>query len=180
METLYYSRMPSPAGPLLIGVSDSALVALEFDRGLPQTIFGQPVAWEESEKRARAVRRQLEEYFAGRRRTFELELDLRGTEFRMRCWNELLRIPYGETRSYAEIARAVGNPNGYRAVGQANHFNPIAIIVPCHRVLASGCFLGGYGGGLPVKALLLKLEGSPFREVPGTPDPYRQLAFSAS
>ena len=180
METLYYSRMPSPAGPLLIGVSDSALVALEFDRGLPQTIFGQPVAWEESEKRARAVRRQLEEYFAGRRRTFELELDLRGTEFRMRCWNELLRIPYGETRSYAEIARAVGNPNGYRAVGQANHFNPIAIIVPCHRVLASGCFLGGYGGGLPVKALLLKLEGSAFREVPGTPDPYRQLAFSAS
>ncbi len=180
METLYYSRMSSPAGPLLIGVSDSALVALEFDRGLPQTIFGQPVAWEESEKRARPVRQQLEEYFAGKRRTFELELDLRGTEFRKRCWNELLQILYGETRSYAEIARAVGNPNGYRAVGQANHFNPIAIIVPCHRVLASGCFLGGYGGGLPVKALLLKLEGSPFREVPGAPDPYLQLAFSAS
>ena len=112
METLYYSRMSSPAGPLLIGVSDSALVALEFDRGLPQTIFGQPVAWEESAKRARPVRQQLEEYFAGKRRTFELELDLRGTEFRKRCWNELLQIPYGETRSYADIARAVGNPNG--------------------------------------------------------------------
>jgi methylated-DNA-[protein]-cysteine S-methyltransferase len=180
METLYYSRMSSPAGPLLIGVSDSALVALEFDRGRPQPIVGQQVAWKESEERTRLVRQQLNEYFAGERRIFDLELDLRGTQFRKRCWDELLRIPYGETRSYAQIASAVGSPNGFRAVGRANHYNPIAIIVPCHRVLASGCFLGGYGGGLAVKALLLKLEGSPFREVPGAPDPYRQLTFSAS
>ncbi len=165
METLYYSRMPSPAGPLLIGVSDSAaLVILEFDRGLPQTIAGKEVAWQESEVRTRVVRRQLEEYFAGTRRDFDLQLDLRGTEFRKRCWNQLLRIPYGETRSYGQIARAVGNPTGFRAVGQANHFNPIAIIVPCHRVVTSGNTLGGYGGGLPVKALLLKLEGASFRE----------------
>ena len=120
------------------------------------------------------------EYFAGKRRQFTVPLDLRGTEFRKRCWQELLKIPYGQTCSYAEIARAVANPNGYRAVGQANHYNPIAIIVPCHRVLAAGQYLGGYGGGLPVKALLLKLEGSPFREVPDAPDPYRQLAFSAN
>jgi methylated-DNA-[protein]-cysteine S-methyltransferase len=164
METLYYSRMSSPAGPLLIGVSDSALVILEFDRGLPKAVAGTDVEWQESEERTRHVRQQLEEYFEGRRRDFDLQLDLRGTEFRKRCWQELLRIPYGETRSYWEIARAVGNPTGFRAVGQANHYNPIAIIVPCHRVVTSDHALGGYGGGLNVKALLLKLEGASFRE----------------
>lgn len=172
--------MSSPVGPLLIGVSKSALVMLEFDRGLPQTIADQPIAWEESEKRTQNVRAQLDEYFAGRRLDFELELDLRGTEFRKRCWIELLRIPYGKTRSYAEIARAVGNPNGFRAVGQANHYNPIAIIVPCHRVLAAGCNLGGYGGGLPVKAFLLRLEGAPFHDEAGASGEAKQLAFSAS
>lgn len=164
METLYYSRIGSPAGPLLIGMSDSALVILEFDCGLPPSIAGRPIEWQESEDRAAGVRQQLEEYFDGKRRSFDLQLDLRGTEFRKRCWQELLRIPYGETRSYGEIARAVDNPTGFRAVGQANHFNPIAIIVPCHRVLASDKKLGGYGGGLNVKALLLKLEGASFRE----------------
>jgi methylated-DNA-[protein]-cysteine S-methyltransferase len=93
-----------------------------------------------------------------------LNLDLRGTEFRKRCWEQLLRIPYGQTRTYADIARLVGSPNGFRAVGQANHYNPIAIIVPCHRVLAGGKYLGGYGGGLPVKAFLLRLEGARFLE----------------
>ncbi len=164
METLYYSRTSSPVGPLLIGVSETALVTLEFDRGLPKKIAGHPVAWEESESRTRTVREQLREYFSGRRRDFDLTLDLRGTDFQKRCWNELLRIPYGETRSYAEIARAVGSPRSFRAVGQANHYNPIAIIVPCHRVLAADCYLGGYGGGLPVKAHLLRLEGARFRE----------------
>lgn len=180
METLYYSRMPSPAGPLLLGTSASALVVLEFDRGLPKKIEGEEIAWQESEPRTRDVRRQMEEYFAGKRRRFELELDLRGTEFRKRCWHELLKIPYGETCSYAEIARAVGNPKGFRAVGQANHYNPIAIIVPCHRVLASGCYLGGYGGGLPVKAFLLRLEGAQFRDEAAGSDEPKQLAFSAS
>jgi O-6-methylguanine DNA methyltransferase len=165
METLYYSRMPSPAGPLLIGVSDSALVILEFDHGLPPKIDGQPIDWQESSEHTADVRRQLEEYFAGKRRDFDLPLDLRGTKFRKRCWEQLLKIPYGETKSYAEIARAVDCANGFRAVGQANHFNPIAIIVPCHRVLASNHMLGGYGGGLNVKAMLLRLEGAEFREV---------------
>lgn len=180
METLYYSRMNSPAGPLLIGLSTTALVALEFDRGLPKKVAGHPVAWEESEARTRDVREQLREYFSGRRRDFDLTLDLRGTDFQKRCWNELLRIPYGETRSYADIARAVGSPKSFRAVGQANHYNPIAIIVPCHRVLAAGCYLGGYGGGLPVKALLLRLEGAAFRERAEAPEAAAQLAFSAS
>jgi O-6-methylguanine DNA methyltransferase len=179
METLYYSRMSSPAGPLLIGVSKSAVVALEFDRGLPAMIAGKPTRWEESAERTETVRKQLEDYFRGSRREFDLELDLRGTEFRKRCWNELLRIPYGETRSYAEIARAVGNPNGFRAVGQANHYNPIAIIVPCHRVLAAGRYLGGYGGGLPTKALLLRLEGAAFHEKPETSNGYQQLVLNA-
>lgn len=179
MEKLYYSRMSSPVGPLLIGVSDSALVALEFDRGLPEKIAGEPISWRESADTTADVRRQLEEYFAGKRREFDLQLDLRGTEFRKRCWQELLRIPYGETRSYAQIARAVGNPSGFRAVGQANHYNPIAIIVPCHRVLAAGCFLGGYGGGLPVKAFLLRLEGAPFRGRPDDTKDRKRMAFSA-
>ena len=175
METLYYSRMSSPVGPLLIGVSESALVILEFDRGLRKLVDGCEVAWQESEARTRRVRKQLEEYFAGKRREFDLDLDLRGTEFRKRCWEQLLRIPYGKTRSYGEIARAVSNPLGSRAVGQANHYNPIAIIVPCHRVLAGGCKLGGYGGGLPIKAFLLKLEGAEFIEEDAN-EP-KQLAF---
>ena len=179
METLYYSRMNSPVGPLIIGVSCTALVMLEFDRGLPKKIAGQPAQWEASDSRTRRVGKQLEEYFAGKRRNFELALDLRGTDFQKRCWNELLRIPYGETRSYAEIAHAVGSPRGFRAVGQANHYNPIAIIVPCHRVLAAGCFLGGYGGGLPVKAYLLRLEGAAFRDSAQISEA-EQLAFTVS
>jgi methylated-DNA-[protein]-cysteine S-methyltransferase len=178
METLYYSRMPSPVGPLLLGVSESALVLVEFDRGLPELSYGQRISWEESASRTRPVREQLEEYFAGQRHDFDLKLDLRGTDFRKRCWDELLRIPYGETRSYGEIARAVGNPKGSRAVGQANHYNPIAIIVPCHRVLAGGQHLGGYGGGLPTKAFLLRLEGAPFRSAPSPQELSQQLAFT--
>jgi methylated-DNA-[protein]-cysteine S-methyltransferase len=180
METFYYSRLQSPVGLLLIGVSEEALVALEFDRGLPKKIGGTQIQWEESESRTLPVRKQLQEYFAGKRRNFELALDLRGTEFQKSCWQQLLQIPYGKTCSYADIARAVGSPKSFRAVGQANHYNPIAIIVPCHRVLAAGCYLGGYGGGLPVKAFLLKLEGATFRERTEAPDETKQLAFSAS
>ncbi len=180
METLYYSRLQSPVGPLLIGVSEVSLVALEFDRGLPQKIGGMQVRWEQSEARTRPVGEQIQEYFSGKRRNFDLVLDLRGTEFYKRCWQQLLRIPYGETRSYADIARAVGSPKSFRAVGQANHYNPIAIIVPCHRVLAAGCYLGGYGGGLPVKAFLLRLEGAAFRERTESRGETKQLAFSAA
>ena len=155
-------------------------MALEFDRGLPQKIGGLQVRWEESEVRTHPVRQQLHEYFSGQRRNFELALDLRGTEFHKRCWQQLLQIPYGETCSYADIARAVGSPKSFRAVGQANHHNPVAIIVPCHRVLAAGCYLGGYGGGLPVKAFLLRLEGASFRERSEASDETKQFAFSAS
>lgn len=178
METLLYSRMESPAGRLLIGMSGSALTVLAFDRGLPEKLAGRPVAWQESAPVAEPVRRQLAEYFAGKRKKFNLHLDLRGTGFQKQCWEQLLRIPYGETRSYAEIARAVGRPNAYRAVGQANHYNPVAIIVPCHRVLAAGTALGGYGGGLPIKALLLRLEGAEFEDTSAADPRQKALAFT--
>ena len=103
---------------------------------------------------------QLREYFAGKRRDFNFALDLRGTDFQRACWRALVAIPYGETRSYADIARAVGRPQGFRAVGMANNRNPVAIIVPCHRVIASDGTLCGYGGGLDVKRKLLELEGA--------------------
>ena len=164
METLLYSRMKSPVGPLLLGVSGSGLAVLAFGRDLQEKVAGHRVEWQESPEATKDARRQLEEYFAGKRRKFTIPLDLRGTDFQKQCWQELLRIPYGETRSYAEIAKAVGRPNAYRAVGQANHYNPVAIIVPCHRVLAAGTNLGGYGGGLPTKAFLLRLEGAEFRD----------------
>lgn len=105
-----------------------------------------------------ATIRQLREYFAGRRRQFDLPLAPTGTEFQLRVWQELRRIPYGETISYGELARRVGNPRASRAVGLANGANPIAIIVPCHRVVGADGRLTGFGGGLRRKATLLELE----------------------
>jgi methylated-DNA-[protein]-cysteine S-methyltransferase len=103
---------------------------------------------------------QLEEYFAGVRREFGFELDLRGTDFQLACWRALLAIPFGQTRTYGDIARSVGKSQGFRAVGMANNRNPVAIVVPCHRVIASDGTLCGYGGGLDIKRKLLELEGA--------------------
>jgi methylated-DNA-[protein]-cysteine S-methyltransferase len=102
--------------------------------------------------------KQLDEYFAGRRRAFDLPLSVSGTPFQEQVWLTLAEIPYGETISYAELARWVGRPQAFRAVGQANGANPIAIILPCHRVIAADGSIGGYGGGLPTKRRLLDLE----------------------
>lgn len=102
--------------------------------------------------------RQLHAYFSGALRSFDLPLDMQGTDFQKRVWNRLLAIPYGQTRSYAEIAREIGRPAAVRAVGAANGANPIAIVVPCHRVIGSSGRLVGYGGGLPLKRRLLELE----------------------
>ena len=101
---------------------------------------------------------QLQAYFAGELRDFDLPLDLQGTEFQRRVWRELLNIPYGETRSYSFVANALGAPKAMRAVGAANGQNPIPIVVPCHRVIGAGGSLVGYGGGLPLKRFLLDLE----------------------
>ena len=109
---------------------------------------------------ARQAVAELREYAAGRRKRFTVPLDLDGTPFQLKVWNALLRIPYGETRSYQQIAQQVGHPRASRAVGMANHFNPVAIIVPCHRVIASDGSLGGYGGGLENKSEMLRLEGA--------------------
>ena len=153
-ETIYYSRIKSPLGPLFLAVSGQGLLSLEFGRGKVHP------GWVESEEKVAPAARQLAEYFAGRRREFDLPLDLRGTDFQKCCWRELSKIPYGETRSYADIARAIGNPLAVRAVGLANGQNPIAIIVPCHRVIGSDGSLTGYGGGLEAKRKLLELEGA--------------------
>ncbi len=157
METFLYSTTDSPAGPLVFAVSDGGLMLLEFNRGTfpPRK---PPAHWKESESATRPYIREVEEYFGGDRRDFSFPLDLRGTLFQLKCWRALLEIPYGETRSYADIARAVGQPRGFRAVGLANNRNPIAIVVPCHRVIASDGTLCGYGGGLDIKQKLLDLE----------------------
>jgi methylated-DNA-[protein]-cysteine S-methyltransferase len=160
METFYYQIFSSPIGPLGIVASEKGLVALEFDRGQFPGKRDSNVVWKHSTERTREGAVQLDEYFAGARREFTLPLDLRGTPFQLRCWRALLKIPYGETRTYADIARAVGCPQGYRAVGLANNRNPVAIVVPCHRVIASDGTLCGYGGGLEVKRKLLELEGA--------------------
>jgi O-6-methylguanine DNA methyltransferase len=171
MELLNSTTFTSPVGPLFLAASARGLVALEFDARLPgqQTIRPNPrdlrnereaVAFEEHARDLRAYVEELNEYFAGQRRQFDFPLDLRGTDFQLACWKALLTIPYGETRSYADIARAVGKPNAFRAVGMANNRNPIAIVVPCHRVIAADGTLCGYGGGLDIKRRLLELEGA--------------------
>jgi len=152
-EQLYSCIYNSPIGPLTLIASDRGLVALEFGKKKhPECV--------EDAKRLATYRKQLDEYFCGKREQFTIPLDIRGTDFQKRCWQELLKIPYGETRSYRDIAQAIGNRNAVRAVGLANGQNPIAIIVPCHRVIASDGTLCGYGGGLHVKEELLRLEGA--------------------
>jgi O-6-methylguanine DNA methyltransferase len=175
METLHSITVSSSAGPLFLAASERGLVALEFDRRMPgqQTIRPNPrdlraeskveskgVHFQETASAMQLYVRELEEYFTGERRSFTFNLDLRGTDFQLACWRALLAIPYGETRSYGDIARAVGRPQGFRAVGMANNRNPVAIVVPCHRVIASDGTLCGYGGGLDVKRKLLELEGA--------------------
>src|ERR1039457_5953216 len=169
METLHSTTVMSPVGPLFMAASDLGLVALEFDARLPgqQTIRPNPrdlrsenrgVRFEESVKVMRAYVRELEEYFAGKRREFSFPLDLRGTDFQLACWRALLELPYGDTRSYRDIAQAIGQPHACRAVGMSNNRNPVAIVVPCRRVIASSGSLCGYGGGLDAKRKLLDLE----------------------
>ena len=159
METLYYAQIASPIGPLNLGVSDKGLIALEFHRDhFPREKKG--ISWVQAKTKAASFATQLDEYFAGALRKFTFPLDLRGTPFQLACWRALLAIPYGETRTYADIARTVGKPQAFRAVGMANHHTPIAIVVPCHRVIASDGSLCGFGGGLDVKRRLLELEGA--------------------
>jgi methylated-DNA-[protein]-cysteine S-methyltransferase len=148
-------------GEVAIAADDEGIVALGFhseERPMRLEKSGQRQATELTDLAAQ----QLEEYFAGQRRRFELPLNPRGTDFQQGVWRELCRIPYGQTRSYSEQAQAVGNVKAVRAVARANGANPIAIVVPCHRVIGADGTLTGYAGGLEMKARLLTLEGAGF------------------
>ncbi len=152
----------SPVGEIFAAVNDSgALVRLDFlthkNRAAYLKQVG-PVEWNASV--LAEVERQVGEYFAKRRRDFDLALAPEGTAFQLRVWTELRRIPYGHTLSYGELAERVGNRKGSRAVGAANGANPIGLVVPCHRVIGADGSLTGYGGGLPIKEALLQLEGA--------------------
>jgi O-6-methylguanine DNA methyltransferase len=177
MEILNYTTIDSLAGRLLLAASSRGLAKLEFVNGRVQlrNRWFPKTTREESAEKLQPYTRELDEYFAGKRRDFSFPLDLRGTEFQLRCWNALLAIPYGEVRTYAQQAQTIGSPRGFRAVGMANHDNPIAIVVPCHRVIASDGTLGGYGGGLDLKRRLLELEGATWGSKLG--EAPQQLAF---
>jgi methylated-DNA-[protein]-cysteine S-methyltransferase len=156
-SALHSTTIPSPVGELSLVASDQALVALVWRREAHRTAF--EVAQENPDHPIlHETTRQLREYFAGKRRSFDVELDFRGTDFQRRVWSRLLTIPYGETRTYGQIAEAIGNPTAVRAVGAANGRNPISIIAPCHRVIGMNGDLTGFGGGLDAKAFLLTLE----------------------
>jgi methylated-DNA-[protein]-cysteine S-methyltransferase len=148
---MQYAVMNSPIGPLTVATTDKGLAAVHIGKSVPSG-----VAADESGKNE--VVKQLAEYFAGKRTQFELPLDVEGTPFQKSVWNALLQIPYGETRSYGEIAKAVGKPAAARAVGMANHNNPIAIVIPCHRVVGQDGSLTGYAGGVHLKEQLLSIE----------------------
>jgi methylated-DNA-[protein]-cysteine S-methyltransferase len=151
--TLYWSRAGAPPiGPLTVVVDEEGrLVSCEFEAAPPTDA-------REDAARCAPVAAQLDDYLAARRRDFALTLAPRGTAFQRRVWDELLRIPYGTTISYRELAHRVGNPAATRAVARANATNPLPVVVPCHRVIGSDGTLTGYGGGLDRKRLLLALE----------------------
>jgi methylated-DNA-[protein]-cysteine S-methyltransferase len=151
-----FTTVSSPVGRLtLVGVGDS-LVGLYFDDD-PQAAPARAAA-QRDDRRLREATGQLEEYFAGTRTTFDLALAPIGSAFQKKVWDALRRIPFGQTATYGQIARAIGKPAASRAIGGANHRNPIAIIVPCHRVIGADGTMTGYGGGLGRKRLLLELE----------------------
>lgn len=165
--SLVYTTHASPVGELLL-VGEAHVGDAQVGEGAALVGLwlagqrGEPVpsaAWRKNARAFVRARRQLDEYFAGRRRSFELALQPRGTDFQRAVWRELERIPFGATTSYGALARALGRPDAARAVGAANGKNPISIVVPCHRVIGKDGSLHGYAGGLPRKQWLLEHEG---------------------
>lgn len=156
---MYYMLCKSPVGKLLLTADENSLTGVCFagEPGRSSVEDG----WQErlNHPVLRKARRQLDEYFAGKRKSFDLPLEPKGTPFQRSVWHALRAIPYGETQSYGDIARRIGKPKAVRAVGAANGANPISIVVPCHRVIGADGSLTGYGGGLPRKKKLLALEG---------------------
>jgi methylated-DNA-[protein]-cysteine S-methyltransferase len=153
----FSTTLDSPVGALSVLATDRALVALAWRREVHSAAFEGAIE-KPRHPLLLETARQLREYFGGKRRQFEIELDFRGTDFQRRVWAALLTVPYGETRTYRQIAEQVGNATAVRAVGAANGRNPISIIAPCHRVIGMNGDLTGFGGGLDAKARLLSLE----------------------
>ncbi len=154
-----FKTMKSPVGELKLVGRDKGLAAILWENDDPERVRLSPMEEDGNHPVLAEAERQLNEYFAGKRKKFSLKLDFTGTEFQKAVWNALLTIPYGETRSYGEIAAQIANPKAVRAVGAANAKNPISIIAPCHRVIGSNGKLTGFAGGLEAKSCLLKIEG---------------------
>ena len=174
---LAYHMMSSPMGLLFVARSERGLRYLEFmDRkSLKRMIASHAdelpgATWEPSLLELKNVVEQFGLYFNGMLQEFELPLDPQGSEFQLKVWKALLEIPYGETRSYGQIASAIGNPRASRAVGLANHDNPLAIAIPCHRVIGADGSLTGYGGGVPRKRWLLAHEAKHRQRTAGPPE----------
>ncbi len=159
-ETCLYSYFSSPIGRLLLTSDGEALTALHLPEERGEPAAGPPATARRDDGAFREARKQLESYFAGELLTFELTLRPAGTAFQRLAWDELLRIPFGTSISYAEQARRIGRSGAARAVGAANGRNPIAIVIPCHRVIGANGSLTGYGGGLALKEWLLRHEAS--------------------
>lgn len=161
--SMFYRQVDSPVGPLLIAGNDDGLQLIEFHA--PRHPYSRGADWEEGDHAVlRETHKQLQEYFAGKRRSFALPLAPQGTPFQQQVWWELANIPFGGTISYADLAQRLGRPTATRAVGAANGRNPIPIVLPCHRVIGTDGSLTGFGGGLPTKQYLLQLEGALPRE----------------
>jgi methylated-DNA-[protein]-cysteine S-methyltransferase len=156
--SLAYKMIKSPVGQLKLVASEQGLVAILWENDNPTRIRLRELVADDRHPVLVETERQLKEYFAGKRKTFSLGLDMRGTRFQKDVWEKLLAIPFGETRSYGQLAKQLGNPRATRAVGAANGKNPLSIIVPCHRVIGSSGKLTGFAGGLQTKAKLLSLE----------------------
>ncbi|CAM3208890.1 methylated-DNA--[protein]-cysteine S-methyltransferase [Pseudomonas fluorescens] len=155
-----FKRMPSPVGQLTLVARDGKLNAVLWEKERANRVRLGELREANDSAVLLAAEQQLKEYFAGTRHQFELELDFTGTAFQKQVWQALLTIPFGETRSYSQIAQQIGNPKAVRAVGAANGRNPISIIAPCHRVIGASGGLTGFAGGLEAKQYLLALEGA--------------------
>lgn len=153
-----YKMMPSPVGELKLVASQRGLAAVLWENEDPWRVRLLAPQEEPQHEVLLETEKQLREYFAGERQCFTVTLDFQGTEFQKKVWQALMDIPFGETRSYSDIAHAIGQPGAVRAVGAANGRNPISIIAPCHRVIGANGKLTGYAGGLTVKAFLLNIE----------------------
>jgi methylated-DNA-[protein]-cysteine S-methyltransferase len=167
---LFYKEMPSPVGKLKLVASTNALIAVLWEKEQPEAVKLEGAKFAPRHPMLIEAERQLGEYFAGGRTRFELPLELRGTEFQKKVWRALTEIPFGQTRTYFDIAKAIGSPKACRAVGAANGKNPLPIVIPCHRVIGADGTLTGFGGGLETKATLLALEARP-SESPRSSDP---------